>query len=265
MTFGPIPKTWGTSVEGANQTYLLGSYDYHLPVTGVQTWIVDPPYNIGYNYKSQFKDRMTPQEYSDLHYDFLELAYDSTNNGGSFFLINYPEIIAQYFQTILDTRWTFHQWVTWTYPSNVGVSRTRFTRASRAVVWLTKGKPSVNIEAISQPYKNPTDKRVKALLESGKPGTNLYDWWEVNLCKNVSRDKKAYVNQIPFELLRRLILTTTKPDQLVADLMCGSGSAVLAAAKLGRRGWGCDLNEQLIPIWQDNVNEWSLLSVGESA
>jgi site-specific DNA-methyltransferase (adenine-specific) len=240
-------------LESKNQSYNLGSYDWHLPIENVQTWIVDPPYNIGYNYKSSFNDKMTPQEYSDLHYDFLELAYDSANDGGSFFLINYPEIIAEYYQSITDSRWKVHQWMTWVYPSNIGVSKHKFTRASRTVLWMTKGTPKVNIKAVTQPYKNPTDKRVRELIGGGSPGTNLYDWQEINLCKNVSKDKQDYVNQIPSELLRRLILTTSDDNELVADLMCGSGSTVFTAASLGRKGWGCDINENLIPIWQKRI------------
>lgn len=241
-------------LKGSNQTYKLGSYDWHLPIENVQTWIVDPPYNIGYNYKSKFNDKMSQQEYSDMHYDFLELAYDSTKDGGSFFLINYPEIIAEYYHTILDTRWNMHQWITWVYPSNIGMSKKKFTRASRTVLWLTKGEnPSIKIDAVTQPYKNPTDKRVRELIGGGRTGTHLYDWQEVNLCKNVSKDKKKYVNQIPSELLKRLILTTTQEGDIVADLMCGSGSTVQTAANLGRIGWGCDINENLIDIWRENI------------
>lgn len=241
-------------LKGKNQTFHLGSYDWHLPIENVQTWIVDPPYNIGYDYKSDFSDKMTPQEYSDLHYDFLELAYDSTNDGGSFFLINYPEIIAEYYQSITESRWNFHQWMTWVYPSNIGMSKKKFTRASRTVLWLTKGKNTkVNIKAVTQPYKNPNDKRVKKLIGGGSMGTNLYDWQEINLCKNVSKDKNDYVNQIPSELLNRLILTTSDEGDIVADLMCGSGSTVVAASKLNRRGWGCDVNENLIPIWEKHI------------
>lgn len=240
-------------VEGKNQQYNLGSYAWHLPIENVQTWIVDPPYNIGYNYKSEFNDSMSKQEYSDMHYDFLELAYDSAKEGASFFLINYPEIIAEYYHSIMESRWQFHQWMTWVYPSNIGMSNSKFTRASRTVLWLTKGKPYVQIDAVTQPYKNPTDKRVKALIEAGRTGTHLYDWQEINLCKNVSKDKRDYVNQIPQELLSRLILTTSKEGDTVADLMCGSGSTVVAAASLNRKGWGCDINENLVSIWKENV------------
>lgn len=243
------------AIEGNNQIYNLGSYDCHLPISGVQTWIVDPPYNIGYDYKSSFSDKMTKQEYSDMHHKFLKLAYDSTNDGGSFFLINYPEIIAEYYQTIINSSWGMHQWINWVYPSNIGMSKRKFTRASRTILWLTKGDPYIDIKAVQQPYKNPTDKRVKKMIESGSTGTNLYDWWDVNLCKNVSKDKNDYVNQIPQELLSRLILTTSRGGDTIADLMCGSGSTLVAASALGRKGWGCDINKNLIPLWEKHCGK----------
>lgn len=221
-----------------------------LPIEGVQTWIVDPPYNIKYNYNSSFKDNLDAEQYSLMIYDLLELAYDSTKDNGSFFLINYPDIIAELFIDVKRSRWNVHQWITWVYPSNIGMSNRKFTRASRTVLWLSKGEPKVNISAVQQPYKNPKDKRIMGQMAKGKTGTNLYDWWDINLCKNVSKDKNDYVNQIPAELLRRLILSTTEEGDLVADGMCGSGSTVVAAESLGRRGFGCDINENLLPIWE---------------
>ena len=59
------------------------------------------------------------------------------------------------------------------------------------------------------------------------------------------------MNQIPFELLKRLILTTSKKNDLVYDPMCGSGSTIFAADVLGRDGFGCDINEDCQKIWED--------------
>ena len=62
---------------------------------------------------------------------------------------------------------------------------------------------------------------------------------------------KQYVNQIPSEVLKRLILTTTDSKDKVLDPMCGTGSAAIEAAKLKRKGVGIDINSELIKIWKE--------------
>ena len=107
-----------------------------------------------------------------------------------------------------------------------------------------------------QPYRNPTDRRIRKLIhEEGQIGTNLYNWWVVNLCKNVSRDKKEYSNQIPEELLERIILSTTNVGDLVADPFSGTFSTSRTAMKLGRRAWGCDLNPEVID-WRPTLDDY---------
>ncbi len=232
----------------------LSEYSYELPIENVQTFIIDPPYNIGYNYKSEVNDSLHPEDYKNMIYDVLELAHDSTKEDGSLFLINYPEIIFDLYKPITDSRWKIHQWISWVYPSNIGHSKRKFTTAHRTVLWLTKENTKIYMDRLTQPYKNPNDKRIKKLIESGKKGTHLYNWWEINMVKNVSKDKKLYVNQIPQELLKRLILATSDKGDLIADPMCGTASSLVTAVKLGRKGWGCDVNENLLEIWKDVVN-----------
>ena len=237
-------------IESKNLKLYLNDFRKVMPLKNVQTVIVDPPYNINFNYGKNYKDNIDPEEYKALMYDVLDLSYKSTKKDSSMFLINYPEIIAELFQTIKLTDWNIHQWISWVYPSNIGHSKRKFTTAHRSILWLTKKEPKIYIDRVSQPYKNPTDRRVKKLIESGRTGTNLYNWWEINLVKNVSKDKELYVNQIPREVLKRLILVTTDKGNLVLDPMCGTGSTALAAKEEGRVGVGIDLNPDLKKIWR---------------
>ena len=216
----------------------------------VQTFIMDPPYNIKFDYKSKYKDDLDPEQYKQTIKDVLDIAYDVSKDSASFFMINYPEVTAELYSTIKNTKWNVHQWITWVYNSNFGFSNKRFTKATRTILWLVKEEPKIKIDAVIQPYKNLNDKRIQKMMANGKKGCNLYNWWDINLCKNVSKDKLGYVNQIPQELLSRLILTTTDKNDLVVDPMCGSGSTLVAADSLDRKAWGCDLNEKLLPIWK---------------
>ena len=116
-------------------------------------------------------------------------------------------------------------------------------RASRTVLWLVKdegGEPKFYPKRIIRPYRNPWDRRVAQLIKDGKRGCSLYDWWEINLTKNVNKEKSDYSNQIPQVLLQRIIRSTTDVGDLVVDPFSGTFSTAKAALATGRLGWGCD-------------------------
>jgi site-specific DNA-methyltransferase (adenine-specific) len=46
------------------------------------------------------------------------------------------------------------------------------------------------------------------------------------------------------KLLAKLILASTRPDDLILDPFLGSGTTVVVANKLGRRALGIDVNEE---------------------
>ncbi|MDB3855287.1 DNA methyltransferase, partial [Euryarchaeota archaeon] len=70
-----------------------------------------------------------------------------------------------------------------------------------------------------------------------------------------SKDKRDYSNQIPEELLERIILSTTNKGDLVADPFSGTFSTSRTAMRLGRRAWGCDLNTEVIQ-WRPTITDY---------
>ena len=67
--------------------------------------------------------------------------------------------------------------------------------------------------------------------------------------KNVNKEYSGYKNQIPQELLRRIILCASEPGDWVADPFSGTYSTVKTALAHGRKGWGCDLNSLTEEFW----------------
>lgn len=221
----------------------------------VKLFLTDPPYNIGHKY-GDVNDRRPKEEYLELMENVLNAAYEAADDSAHFFMIHYPEAIAEMWPILTErTGWKFHQWITWTYPSNIGMSNKAWTRASRTIIWLQKregGNPVFHPKRIVRPYRNPWDRRVAELIKSGKKGCTLYDWWRINLVKNVNVEKSDYSNQIPQVLLERIIRSTTDVGDLVADPFSGTYSTMKAALATGRLGWGCDLNIQTEGYWPTN-------------
>ena len=63
--------------------------------------------------------------------DVLVSSYEAAADSAHFFMIHYPEAIAEMWSMIMETGWKFRQWLTWVYPSNIGMSNRAWTRASR--------------------------------------------------------------------------------------------------------------------------------------
>jgi site-specific DNA-methyltransferase (adenine-specific) len=57
------------------------------------------------------------------------------------------------------------------------------------------------------------------------------------------REATGYPTQKPLKLLERIVLASSLERGLVVDPFCGSGTALVAAAKLGRSFVGCDVGE----------------------
>ncbi len=84
-----------------------------------------------------------------------------------------------------------------------------------------------------------------------------------------SEDKAAYKHPAPFMIkdIEKLISLFTKKGMTVLDPFAGSGTTLIAAHNLGRRGIGIDLNEEYQHLYQEritgNANDCQYL-VGDS-
>ena len=239
LNFYEENEVWNEIIEGLHN-------DCH---PGIRTWVFDPPYNIGYDYAGVIKDK-NDSYFEDMK-SMCEIMKRNSKYNANLFLIIYPEIAARLLPFIESTGWKLKQWISWVYPSNIGMSKNRCTTASRAVLWFTIGNPVTYMDATQQPYKNPNDKRIKERIANGSRGVNFYDWWEINLRKNVSKGFKGYFNQLPFELVKRIVLLTTQEKEWVGDLTAGAGTTWEVSKELNRSCWLNDINKQCLDIWSE--------------
>ena len=82
------------------------------------------------------------------------------------------------------------------------------------------------------------------------------DWWtDIETLNRSDRQRTGYPTQKPEALLERLIAATTRPGDLVADVFCGSGTAAVVAARLGRRYLAADSSEEAVAITRARLAE----------
>ncbi len=64
---------------------------------------------------------------------------------------------------------------------------------------------------------------------------NASDVWEIPYINSQAKERVGYPSQKPELLLERIIASSTRPGETVADFFCGSGTTGVVAQKLGRR------------------------------
>jgi site-specific DNA-methyltransferase (adenine-specific) len=90
-------------------------------------------------------------------------------------------------------------------------------------------------------------------LESESDGAPLSDVWDLSIIAPSAQERTGYPTQKPLKLLRRVITAASAAGDLVLDPFCGSGTTLVAARELGRRGVGIDLSEEALEIARERL------------
>lgn len=128
--------------------------------------VTDPPFNISYGYKT-YKDKMPEQDYWKMLKDMFQ--------DRKCVVIHYSE---QLHRLSIELQTAPTKTVSWVYNSN--------TAKQHREIAFYNIQP--DFKQVGQAYKNPTDKRIAKRIEEGKTA-KLYDWWNINQVKNVSKEK----------------------------------------------------------------------------
>jgi len=205
-----------------------------LPDKSVDMIYSDPDYNVGIKYNDHSYTRSF-EEYIEWYIELSRESLRVLKDEGNMFLINYPKQNAYLRVKFLDNACYDVQDYVWIYNTNVGHSPKRFTTAHRSVLHCRKSKDSKFYkDQVSQPYQNPTDRRIKQNIANGRRGRMPYSWFYFDLVKNVSREKTFHACQIPQKLSEMLILSSTAPGDNVLVHFGGSGSELEVCQGLGR-------------------------------
>ena len=128
--------------------------------------------------------------------------------------------------------------ISWVYNSNTG-------KQHRDIAFFDIVP---DMKKIRQPYKNLNDKRIKERISKGYEGAKLYDWWNINQVKNVSKEKTKHPCQMPLEVMKNII-GILPYDAIIIDPFMGSGTTGLAVIEMNKIQ---NKNRKFIGIEQDN-------------
>lgn len=178
---------------------------------------------------------------------------------GSFYLHCDPTA-SHYLKIILDEifgKENFQNEIIWQYYMG-GKPSKAFARKHDVILFYSK---SNNKNRYFEKIKvkryldfKPSLKDESKEAESGKDEFGYYsviqcpDVWQIKSVFNMSKEATGYPTQKPLDLLKRIILASTKSNDIVLDPFCGCATTCVAAQQLGRKWIGIDIEEKAVEV-----------------
>ena len=123
----------------------------------------------------------------------------------------------------------------------------RFTNATETLLWCSKGEDC---------KKYTFNHKLMKKYNGGKQMTSV---WRIKLCVGEERlkgddGKKAHSTQKPEELLKRVILSSTRQDDVVLDPFFGTGTTGAVAKKLKRNFIGIEKEADYVTLAKNRID-----------
>jgi modification methylase len=223
-----------------------------LPKNSVDMIFADPPYNLQLGGELMRPDNSkvdacdddwdkfeSLKTYDDFTRGWLKAARDVLTDDGTIWVIGSYHNIFRVGYILQDLGYWILNDIVWRKSNPMPNFRgTRFTNAHETMIWASKSKDSK--------YRFNYD-AMKSLNE----GVQMRSDWFIPLCTGSERLKndegeKLHPTQKPEALLQRVILSSTKPGDVVLDPFFGTGTTGAVAKKLGRQWIGIEREEEYI-------------------
>jgi len=229
--------------------------------------ITDPPYNIsGYDNKKKIGwlqsnktweaekkfikidekwDSFTNDEYFNFCYELIkELSRVVKVNGNIIIFGSYHNIYKLGFIIEMLGLKIVNSLVWYKRNAFPNVTQRMFCESTEQMIWAVNNS--------QKKAKNWTFnyKELKLLTENGKQMRNM---WDIPMTSKGEKEFGKHPSQKPLQVMDRLIIGCTNPNDLVLDPFCGSGSTAVSAKNNNRNFYVIDNNKEYIELANKRV------------
>jgi len=227
-----------------------------LPENSIDMIFADPPYNLSNGGFTVHAGRMVSvnkgewdrsrgfEDDYEFHHRWLEACRRVLKPQGTLWVSGTYHSIYQCGHALQALNYHILNDIAWFKPNaSPNLSCRFFTASHETLIWARKEKKAKHHFDYSLMKEG--DWREDALK---KPGLQMRSVWSIGTPKPVEKKFGKHPTQKPLELLRRIVLASTKKGDIVLDPFAGSSTTGIAAASQGRKFIGVDLEENYLEL-----------------
>jgi site-specific DNA-methyltransferase (adenine-specific) len=227
-----------------------------LPENSIDMIFADPPYNLSNGGFTVHAGRMVSvnkgnwdkskgfEDDYDFHYRWLEACRRVLKPHGTLWVSGTYHSIYQCGHALQSLNYHILNDISWFKPNaSPNLSCRFFTASHETLIWARKEKKA----------KHHFDYELMKEGEWGrdflkKPGLQMRSVWSIGTPRPEEKKFGKHPTQKPIELLRRIVLASTKKGDVILDPFAGSSTTGIAAAAHGRKFIGIDLDKKFLDL-----------------
>jgi site-specific DNA-methyltransferase (adenine-specific) len=227
-----------------------------LPENSVDMIFADPPYNLSNGGFSVHAGKMVSVNKGDwdkskgfnndydFHYRWLEACRRVLKPGGTLWVSGTYHSIYQCGYALQALNYHVLNDISWFKPNaSPNLSCRFFTASHETIIWARKDKKAkhtFNYQLMKE--GNWLEDQMK------KPGLQMRSVWSIGTPKPAEKKFGKHPTQKPLDLLKRIVLSSTNPYDVVLDPFAGSSTAGIASVLNGRKFIGIDMEKDYLEL-----------------
>ena len=214
----------------------------------VDLTFLDPPFNQGKAY-NEWEDNLPQAEYWQWMREVCVKIYALTSDGGTVYFMQREKNTEFVLRCLRESGWTLQNVIIWKKKTSAVPGMTRYGKGYQIIAFATKGRrPRVFHRLRINP---PLPPGYKFERENGMFVTDVWDdireltsgYFAGNEALRDPTGNRAHKQQAPIQLLLRILLSSTNPDDLVLDAFAGTGTTLVVAEQLHRKSIGIEIDK----------------------
>ena len=208
---------------------------------------LDPPFNQAKDYASH-DDDMPESKYWDWMKRVCSTVYAQTSDGGAIYFMQREKNSEHVLSCLRESGWTLQNLIIWKkLTSAVPMSR-RFGKQYQIIAFATKGGKARVFHRLR--IDPPLPSNYKQKRANGMYVTDIWDDIRELTAGYFAGDEalrdadglRFHKQQAPIALLLRIVLSSSQVGDCVFDPFAGTGTTLVVAQQLGRRGFGVEID-----------------------
>lgn len=221
---------------------------------------LDPPFNQAKDYASH-DDDMPEAEYWDWMKRVCSSVFDQTSDGGALYFMQREKNSEQVLACLRESGWSLQNLIIWKKLTSAVPMSQRFGKQYQIIAYATKGGRARLFHRLRIDPPLPANYKYKR--SNGMYVTDIWDdireltagYFAGDEALRDSNGSRFHKQQAPIALLLRIILSSSEVGDTVFDPFAGTGTTLVVAQQLGRRGLGVEINADNAECVRERLRE----------